>query len=343
MDLETGQSPSSPHGRRELDERAPACRFPTARRRCGGSGPRPHRMRARRPSAGHCGVGQGGRRRRRPGEGGAAARPPRASRCAPRPSPSASNCRRATTPCWRAAKLRNQAVEGGFGAFCIHTMHKAPTPPSPPPSGPGSGPSAVGVRTFPRIAAASSHDAPARRPRDRSRTRRPARRPRSSGRGRLRGDHLQGPPRPLALERGPGRDQRGAQPRGLLGVARLRHRQGLGLPRRPGRDRDHVPRGARGAARPRAPGRDLPPQRGGPARHARLRRRLGRPHLLRGGHHRPGDPARALRAADEARRGVPLRGVVHHRARAGRRRPHRRRDHAQHPRRLDGALLGQAP
>ena len=40
-------------------------------------------------------------------------------------------------------------------------------------------------------------------------------------------------------------------------------------------------------------------------------------------------------------RGAPLRGVVHHRARAGRGRSHRRRDHAQHPRRRDGAVLGQ--
>ena len=130
-------------------------------------------------------------------------------------------------------------------------------------------------------------------------------------------------------------------PRGLLGVARLRHRQGLGLPGRPGRDRDHVPGGAERDPRPRAPRGDLPPQRGGQARHARLRRRLRRPHLLRGRHHRAGDPARALRAADEARRGLPLRGVVHHLARAGRRGPHRGRDHAQHPRRLDGAVRRQ--
>ena len=32
---------------------------------------------------------------------------------------------------------------------------------------------------------------------------------------------------------------------GRLALARLRHRQGVGLPRRPGRDRDDVPRGAR--------------------------------------------------------------------------------------------------
>ena len=65
-------------------------------------------------------------------------------------------------------------------------------------------------------------------------------------------------------------------------------------------------------------GRDLPPQRRGQARHPRLRRRLRRAHLLRGRHHRPGDPPRALRAADEARRGRPLRGVLHHRPAPGR-------------------------
>ena len=104
----------------------------------------------------------------------------------------------------------------------------------------------------------------------------------------------------------------------LLGVARVRHRQGVGLPGRPGRDRDHVPGGPRGAAAPGAHGRHLPPQRGGAARHPRLRRRLRGPHLLRGRHHRPGDPARPLRAADEARRGAALRGVVHDRAGARR-------------------------
>ena len=79
----------------------------------------------------------------------------------------------------------------------------------------------------------------------------------------------------------------------------------------------------------------------GPARHARLRRRLRRPHLLRRRHHRPGDPARALRAADEARRGAPLRGVVHDRPGARRVRPLRGRDHARPARRLDGAVQGE--
>ena len=80
----------------------------------------------------------------------------------------------------------------------------------------------------------------------------------------------------------------------------------------------------------------------GQARHPRLRRRLAGAHLLRRRHHRPGDHARALRAADEAlRRGRPLRGVLHHRARARRRRQLRRRGPAQRPRRLDGAVRGQ--
>ena len=127
-----------------------------------------------------------------------------------------------------------------------------------------------------------------------------------------------------------------------LGVARLRHGQGLGLPRRPGRDRDHVPEAPGGDPPPRAPRRPLPPQRGGQARHPRLRRRLAGAHLLRRRHHRPGDHARPLRAADEVlRRGRPLRGVLHHRARARRRRQLRRRRAAQRPRRLDGAVRGQ--
>ena len=110
-----------------------------------------------------------------------------------------------------------------------------------------------------------------------------------------------------------------------LALARLRHGQGLGLPRRPGRDRGHVLRGAQGGPAPRAHRRHLPPQRDGRARPARVRRRLDEAHGLRGRHHRPGDPARALRAAHEVPRGRrPLRGVVRHLARP-RRRGHVRR------------------
>ena len=113
----------------------------------------------------------------------------------------------------------------------------------------------------------SRRHASTRRPDHRRRPRRPARRPGRRRRGRLRRDHEQGPPGALALGRGRRRHQRGAQPRGHVGVARLRHRQGLGLPRRPGRDRGHVPRGARRGAAPRAHRRHVPPQREGRPRH----------------------------------------------------------------------------
>ena len=181
-----------------------------------------------------------------------------------------------------------------------------------------------------------------RRTRNRCRPGRAAGRSRRRRGGRLGRDHQQGPSGTLPLQRGPGRHQRGPQPRRLLGVARLRHGQGLRLPGRPGRDRDHVPRGAGGDPPPRAPRRHLPSQRGGQARHPRLRRRLRRPHVLRRRHHRPGDHARPLRAADEALRGGrPLRGVVLHGAGAGRRGRVLRRRRPQHRRRLDGALSRQ--
>ena len=94
--------------------------------------------------------------------------------------------------------------------------------------------------------------------------------------GRVGRDRLQGPPGPLPLGRGGRRDQRGAEPRGQLGVARVRHRQGLRLPGRPGRDRDHVPGGARRDPVARARRRHVPPQRDRPPRHPRVRRRLAR-------------------------------------------------------------------
>ena len=100
-----------------------------------------------------------------------------------------------------------------------------------------------------------------------------------------------------------------------------------------------MPRGAGRGAVARAPRSHLPPQSRGQARHARLRRRLGRTHLLRGRHHRPGAAARALRAAHEVPRADrPLRGVVRDGDGAGRRRRVLRRGRAQHPRRVDGAV-----
>ena len=71
-------------------------------------------------------------------------------------------------------------------------------------------------------------------------------------------------------------------PEDTPGVARVRHGQGLGLPRRPGRDRDHVPRGARRDPVARARGRAFHRNETGhlgsarsaaPARRARTTRR----------------------------------------------------------------------
>ena len=131
-------------------------------------------------------------------------------------------------------------------------------------------------------------------------------------------------------------------PEDSLGVARVRHGQGLGLPGRPGRDRDHVPRGARRDPHARALRRHLPPQRDRAPGHPRVRRRLAGAHLLRGRHHRPGAAARALRAADALPRPRrPLRGVVRHLAAAGRRRRLRGRHRPQRPRRAHGAVRRQ--
>ncbi len=103
-----------------------------------------------------------------------------------------------------------------------------------------------------------------------------------------------------------------------------------------------MPRGARGDPPPGAPRGDLPPQRRGQARHQGLRRRLAGAHLLRGGHHGPGDHARALRAADEALGAdLTLRGVLHHRPGARRRRQLRRGGDAKRLRRRHGAVRGR--
>ena len=71
------------------------------------------------------------------------------------------------------------------------------------------------------------------------------------------------------------------------GEARLRHRQGLRLPRRPGRDRDPLPRGARRHLPARALGRRLLAQRGRAPRAAAVRRRG----LAAHGRTRPTSPA----------------------------------------------------
>ena len=96
-------------------------------------------------------------------------------------------------------------------------------------------------------ASVTSRDREARRARRRGGLRRHARRDRGLRRGRRRGDDLEDPPDPLPLRRGRGRHQRGARQRGRGQPRdpRLRHRQGLRLPRRPGRDRDLRAGGAR--------------------------------------------------------------------------------------------------
>ena len=79
--------------------------------------------------------------------------------------------------------------------------------------------------------------------------------------GRERGDHEQGSPRALPLGGRRRRNQRRDQRRRRLALARLRHGQGLGLPRRPGRDRSHVLGGPGRGHAPRAHRRHVPPQR----------------------------------------------------------------------------------
>ena len=91
--------------------------------------------------------------------------------------------------------------------------------------------------------------------------------------------------------------------------ARLRHGQGLRLPRRPGRDRGALRRGAGRRLPARELGRRLLAHRGRQDRAAPVRRRRRAAHRLRGRHHRPRPDPGALRADDEARR-PRLRGVL---------------------------------
>ena len=136
-----------------------------------------------------------------------------------------------------------------------------------------------GVLTLPRIRRAMNPSAAyrvrpppharARRPHNRRGPRRAAGRARRRARGRVGRDHEQGPPGALALGGRRRRHQRRDQRRRRLALARLRHGQGLRLPRRPGRDRGDVQRGAGRGHAPRAHRRDLPPQRDGRDRPAR--------------------------------------------------------------------------
>ena len=144
---------------------------------------------------------------------------------------------------------------------------------------------------------------------------------------------LEDPPGSQPFGRGRGRDQRGARQRlrGRPGEARVRHGQGLGLPRRPGRDRGPLRRGARRRLPARALGRSLLAHRGRPDRPAPVRRGGRAAHRLRGRHHRPRPRARALRAGDEARH-PGVRGVVRVEADRGGR-PLPGRDRVGHPER----------
>ena len=110
---------------------------------------------------------------------------------------------------------------------------------------------------------------------------------------------LEAAPDAQPLRRGRGRHQRGARQRGRRQPrdARLRHRQGLRLPRRPGRDRDLHARGAGRHLPARALGRVLLAARGRPARAAPVRRRGLAAHRVRRRHHRPRPDPGALRAA----------------------------------------------
>ena len=139
----------------------------------------------------------------------------------------------------------------------------------------------------------------ARRARDRRRLRRHARRDRGARRGRRRRRSSRSSTRPAATPAPPraGSTRHSAtQPR-TTPRPRLRHRQGLRLPRRPGRDRDPLPRGARRHLPARALGSRLLASRGRPARAASVRRRRLAAHGLRGRHHRPRADPGALRAA----------------------------------------------
>ena len=153
-----------------------------------------------------------------------------------------------------------------------------------------------------------------------------------------RGGAVQGVPDPLAHRGGAGRHRRLARQheRGQLALPLLRHRQGLRLARRPGRDRVHVPRGAQGGVRARALRHAVRPQPGrhhlpAPVRrpHRELRREAGAARLRRGRPHRPRDAAHAVPAEREGahqllRRVDGARPDPRRRRRRGRR--HRARD-----------------
>ncbi len=163
-------------------------------------------------------------------------------------------------------------------------------------------------------------DGQARRRGRRGRLRRDARSDRGLRRRRRCGHAVEDPPGSKPLGSGRGRDQRGARKRlrGRSREARVRHRQGLRLPRRPGRDRDPLPGGARRRLPARALGGGLLTDTGRAHRSAALRCRRRAADGIRRRHHRPRPHPRPLRAGDEARH-PDVRGVLRVEARRRRR------------------------
>ena len=172
---------------------------------------------------------------------------------------------------------------------------------------------------------------------DRRRRRRGHARVAAAGRGRLQGrGAVQGVSDALAHGGRAGRHRRRARQhgRGQLAVAHVRHHQGLGLSRRPGCDRVHVPHGARGGLRAGALRHAVRPQQG---RHrvpaalrrplAEFRRAAGAAQLLRGRSHRPRHAAHAV-SAQRARQHAVLRRVDGARPDPRRQRPGPGRDRA---------------
>ena len=154
-----------------------------------------------------------------------------------------------------------------------------------------------------------------RRRRGRRRRRGPARRGRLQ-RGRTAHRlHHQGVSDALAHGGGAGRHLRGARQHasGRLALAHVRHRQGVGLARRPGFDRIHGAPGAGGGLRTRALGRAVLAHRGRQDLSAAVRRHdgglrqgPGAAHLRRRRPHRPRHAAHHVRPGAAA-----LGGILH--------------------------------
>jgi hypothetical protein len=158
--------------------------------------------------------------------------------------------------------------------------------------------------------------------------------------------HHQGVSDPLAHGVGAGRDRRLARQHGggRLALAHVRHREGVGLARRPGRDRISLPQRAGSGLRARALGVAVLAPRGRAHLSAAVRRH---DHPLRQGHrathlrrrrpHRPRHAAHDVRPGAAPRRRI-LHRVLRHRPDHGRRGPLPRRGRDQARRRLDPPL-----